>query len=85
MVLTQWGATPSYVLKMATSVNAMILKRDKDLGSIEKGKYADIIATDGDPLQDITEIHNVRFVMKGGQVVKNLLAPAPAANQTAER
>src|ERR1041384_207072 len=73
VVLTQWGATPAYVLKMATSVNASILK---------KGKYADIIATDGDPLQDITEIQNVKFVMKGGQVVKNDLAPKPNANST---
>ena len=75
VVLTQWGATPAYVLKMATSVNAAILHRDKDLGSVEKGKLADIIATDGDPLQDITEIQNVKFVMKGGRVVKNELAP----------
>jgi imidazolonepropionase-like amidohydrolase len=82
VVLTEWGATPAYVLKMATSVNAMILKRDKDLGSIEKGKYADIVATDGDPLQDITEVQNVTFVMKGGQVIKNELAPKPAANST---
>jgi imidazolonepropionase-like amidohydrolase len=83
VVLTQWGASPAYVLKMATSVNAQILRRDKDLGSVEKGKYADIIATDGDPLQDITEIQNVKFVMKNGQVIKNDLAPKPNANQTA--
>ena len=82
VVLTQWGATPAYVLKMATSVNAMIIRRDKDLGSIEKGKLADIIATNGDPLQDITELQTVRFVMKGGQVFKNELAPPPAANNT---
>jgi len=82
VVLTQWGATPAYVLKMATSVNAAILHKDKDLGSVDKGKYADIIATDGDPLQDITEIQNVKFVMKGGQVVKNDLAPKPTSNQT---
>ena len=75
VVLTQWGATPAYVLKMATSVNAAILHRDKDLGSVDKGKLADIIATDGDPLQDITEIQNVKFVMKGGRVIKNELAP----------
>jgi len=74
VVLTQWGATPAYVLKMATSVNAAILHRDKDLGSVDKGKLADIIATDGDPLQDITEIQNVKFVMKGGRVIKNELA-----------
>ena len=75
VVLTQWGATPAYVLKMATSVNAAILHRDKDLGSVDKGKLADIIATDGDPLQDITEIQNVKFVMKGGRVIKNEIAP----------
>ena len=83
VVLTQWGASPAYVLKMATSVNAQILHKDKDLGSVEKGKYADIIATDGDPLQDITEIQNVKFVMKNGQVIRNDLAPKPNANQTA--
>ena len=61
----------------------LILHRDKDLGSVEKGTYADIIATDGDPLRDITEIQNVKFVMKNGQVIKNDLAPKPGANQTA--
>jgi imidazolonepropionase-like amidohydrolase len=81
VVLTQWGATPAYVLKTATSVNAQILHKEKDLGSIEKGKYADIIATDGDPLQDITEIQNVKFVMKGGQMIKNDLAPKPSSTQ----
>jgi imidazolonepropionase-like amidohydrolase len=81
VVLTQWGATPAYVLKMATSVNAQILHKEKDLGSVEKGKYADIIATDGDPLQDITEIQNVKFVMKGGQVIKNDLAPKANSTQ----
>jgi imidazolonepropionase-like amidohydrolase len=86
VVLTQWGATPAYVLKMATAVNAQIIHREKDLGSIEKGKYADIIATDGDPLQDITEIQNVTFVMKGGQVIKNQLVAAPATTTaSAER
>jgi imidazolonepropionase-like amidohydrolase len=55
---------------MATSVNAAILKKDKDLGSVEKGKYADIIATDGDPLQDITALFTtVRWVMRDGRVL----------------
>ena len=86
VVLNHWGVPPAYILKMATSVNAAIIKRDKDLGSIEKGKLADIIAVDNDPLQDITEMQTVRFVMQGGRVFKNtLVAKAPAANQTAER
>jgi len=41
------------------------------IGSIEKGKFADIIAVAGNPLSDITELERVKFVMKGGQVVRN--------------
>jgi len=41
------------------------------VGSIEKGKFADIIAVAGDPLNDITELERVKFVMKGGQVIHN--------------
>jgi imidazolonepropionase-like amidohydrolase len=41
------------------------------IGSIEKGKFADIIAVSGDPLQDITELERVKFVMKGGQTFRD--------------
>ena len=41
------------------------------VGSIDKGKYADLIAVSGDPLADITELQRVKFVMKGGKVIKN--------------
>jgi imidazolonepropionase-like amidohydrolase len=41
------------------------------IGSIDKGKYADVIAVSGDPLADITELQRVKFVMKGGKVLKN--------------
>jgi len=41
------------------------------IGSVEKGKFADMIAVSGDPLKDITELQRVKFVMKGGQVVRN--------------
>ncbi|HYL98086.1 MAG TPA: amidohydrolase family protein, partial [Blastocatellia bacterium] len=41
------------------------------VGTVEKGKFADIIAVSGDPLQDITELSRVKFVMKGGEVIKN--------------
>ena len=58
-------------LRAATLNPARFLGRDKDLGTIEKGKYADIIAVSGDPLQDITEMQRVKFVMKGGAVVRN--------------
>jgi imidazolonepropionase-like amidohydrolase len=41
------------------------------VGSIEKGKFADIIAVSGNPLQDVTEMERVKFVMKGGSIVRN--------------
>ena len=46
------------------------------IGSVEKGKFADLIAVAGDPLTDITELQRVKFVMKGGKVMKN--SPAGA-------
>ena len=45
------------------------------VGTIEKGKFADLIAVAGDPLQDITEMQRVTFVMKGADVVRNDVAP----------
>jgi imidazolonepropionase-like amidohydrolase len=41
------------------------------IGSVEKGKFADIIAVSGDPLKDISELQRVKFVMKGGKVARN--------------
>jgi imidazolonepropionase-like amidohydrolase len=41
------------------------------VGSLEKGKFADIIAVSGNPLQDVTEVEHVKFVMKGGLVVRD--------------
>jgi len=73
-IFVSWGATPLYALRMATTVNAEIIHMQNTLGTIEKGKYADIIAVSGDPLQDITEMQRVKFVMKGGRVVRNDLS-----------
>jgi imidazolonepropionase-like amidohydrolase len=44
---------------------------DANIGSIERGKFADLVAVCGDPLADIMQLERVRFVMKGGQVVRN--------------
>jgi imidazolonepropionase-like amidohydrolase len=66
-----WGATPVYTLRMATMVNAEIIHWQDKVGSVEKGKFADLIATASDPLQNIAEMQRVRFVMKGGVVVKD--------------
>ena len=70
-IFVSWGATPLYTLRMATLVNAGIIHWQDKVGTIEKGKYADLIATSGDPLHDITEMQRVKFVMKGGVVIKD--------------
>jgi len=70
-IFVSWGATPLYTLRMATTVNAEIVHMQDSVGTIEKGKFADLIAVSGDPLQDITEMQRVRFVMKGGTVVRD--------------
>jgi imidazolonepropionase-like amidohydrolase len=70
-VFVSWGATPLYTLRMATTVNAEIIHMQDKVGTIEKGKFADLIAVPGDPLQDITEMQRVKFVMKGGRVERD--------------
>ncbi len=66
----QSGMTPIEIIR-ATTVNAAeLLGWQTRIGSIEAGKLADIIATDGDPLKDILELQKVKFVMKGGKVIK---------------
>jgi imidazolonepropionase-like amidohydrolase len=72
-IFVSWGATPLYALRMATTVNAGIIHWQDKAGAVEKGKYADLIATSGDPLEDITEMQRVKFVMKGGVVIKDEL------------
>ncbi|HKS28366.1 MAG TPA: amidohydrolase family protein [Pyrinomonadaceae bacterium] len=66
------GMTPLQIIQSATINAANLLAGDRALfGTLEAGKFADIIAVEGDPLKDITELERVRFVMKGGRVIKN--------------
>jgi imidazolonepropionase-like amidohydrolase len=66
------GMTPLQIIRAATLNAADLLVGDRSLfGSLEAGKFADIIAVEGDPLSDITVLERVRFVMKGGAVIKN--------------
>ena len=65
-----YGMTPMQAIQAAT-VNAADLMGWKDkVGSISAGKFADIIAIDGDPLADVTQLTKMKFVMKGGVVIK---------------
>ena len=68
------GLTPARAIQAGTTVNAEAMGWQDRIGSIDAGKYADLVAVSGDPLADITELQRVRFVMKGGKVVKNELA-----------
>jgi imidazolonepropionase-like amidohydrolase len=65
-VRVRLGEAPMAAIVSATSLGAEILHWSDRVGSIERGKFADLIAVAGDPLQDITELQRVKFVMKGG-------------------
>jgi imidazolonepropionase-like amidohydrolase len=68
--MVKYGMTPMQAIQSATTVGAQLLDQQDNLGAIEAGKFADIIAVSGDPLRDISELQRVKFVMKGGEVVK---------------
>jgi imidazolonepropionase-like amidohydrolase len=69
----KWGMTPAQALQTAYLPAATMLNYhwEQQVGTLEKGKFADIIAVAGNPLMDVTEMQRVRFVMKGGLVVRN--------------
>jgi imidazolonepropionase-like amidohydrolase len=69
--LVNHGMTPAAAIQAGTMVDAEMMGWQDRIGSVEKGKFADMIAVSGDPLKDITELERVKFVMKGGKVVKN--------------
>jgi imidazolonepropionase-like amidohydrolase len=70
-VMVKLGLTPLQSIQAATVNAADLLGWSDKIGTIEPGKWADIIAVDGDPLRDVTTLERVKFVMKGGEVVKN--------------
>jgi len=65
-----YGMTPMQAVRTATVTASELLGWSDRIGTIEAGKYADIVAVSGDPLKDITELERVKFVMKGGVVAK---------------
>ena len=69
--LVKYGMTPAQAIQSATTVASEMMGWQDRIGSIDKGKFADIVAVSGDPLKDITELERVGFVMKGGQVIRN--------------
>jgi imidazolonepropionase-like amidohydrolase len=80
--MVEYGMTPLQAIRAATSVAAENIGWGDRVGSIEKGKYADFVAVAGNPANDVTELERIKFVMKGGQVVRNDLS---ASGATASR
>ena len=70
LFMVEAGMPPMAAIKSATINAATLLRMQEDLGSVEPGKYADIVAVDGDPLADISVLENVDFVMKEGRVYR---------------
>ena len=69
-LLVKAGMTPIDAILAATQNASALLGKSADIGSVQSGRYADIIAVSGDPLADINELTRVKFVMKGGEVIK---------------
>ena len=85
--MVKWGMTPAQALQTAFMAAANVLNYGwaTHIGSVDKGKFADLIAVAGDPLKDITEMERVKFVMKGGVVVRNDLGARAPVSSSAGR
>ena len=83
-LMTGLGMAPIDALRSATSVDAALLGVSQKLGTLEKGKLADIVAMPGDPTQDITATERVSFVMKDGKIIRNGPVAAPPTASVVE-
>lgn len=69
--MVEWGMTPMQAIQAATVNAADLLGQSDRVGSLQPGRYADLVAVKGDPLKNISELERIRFVMKGGVVVRS--------------
>ncbi len=70
--MVKFGMTPIQAIQAATINPATLLKQQETLGSLSEGKFADMVAVPGNPLEDMGKMEDIRFVMKDGQIVKSL-------------
>jgi imidazolonepropionase-like amidohydrolase len=82
--MVEAGMPPAFVLQAATTHAAELLKKTRDLGTVETGKFADVIAVNGNPLDNITLMQNVGFVMKEGKIYKEDGKPMTPVAQVEE-
>jgi len=76
--MVRLGLSPARAILAATAWAAELLDRQKDVGTVQAGRYADLIAVPGDPLKDVRVLERVPFVMKGGAVIKDELSATSA-------
>ena len=74
--MVKFGMTPAGAIHAATSSAADLIDRAHDVGTLEAGKYADLIAVTANPLERVESLEHVSFVMKGGKVYKDELSAA---------
>jgi imidazolonepropionase-like amidohydrolase len=75
--MARYGLTPMQAIQSATINSATMMGWKDRVGSIAPGKFADLIAVEGDPLADLSTFSRVRFVMKGGTVYKSPTSGSP--------
>lgn len=82
-LLVKHGMTPMEAIMSATAGSSDLIGASDVIGSVQPGRYADVIAVSGDPLSDVTELERVAFVMKGGVVYKRdgVVIPVPVENR----
>ncbi len=71
LLVTLGGLTPMQAIQTSSIGAATLLGMERDIGTVEAGKFADLVAVEGDPLRDITVLQRVQWVMKGGEVVRS--------------
>jgi imidazolonepropionase-like amidohydrolase len=73
--MVRGGLSPLGAIQAATVNAAALLGATANTGTVERGKFADLIAVSGDPLKDITVMEHMVFVMRGGEVIKDEVHP----------
>jgi len=82
MLVKRASVTPAHAIQAGTLTNAEAMGWADRIGSLEKGKFADLVAVAGNPLTDITELQRVKFVMKGGKIIRDEITRGAARSGT---